>query len=128
MNNRVNGAGFNGAVGDHAGPNLINVTVPGQGAQQVVDLVGTTAQLRFRQVLLVAPELRDQPRRHPDADAHPSASRAQPSTSPQAESSTTAKATPTPTASAQCVAEPGRIANRVAQPVAERPGARRPSC
>jgi preprotein translocase subunit SecD len=54
MSNRVNGAGFNGASVTTQGTNLINVTVPGQGSKQVVDLVGTTALLRFRQVLLEA--------------------------------------------------------------------------
>ena len=55
MNSRVNGAGFNGATVVPQGTSLINVTVPGKQSQQVVNLVGTTAQLRFRQVLLVAP-------------------------------------------------------------------------
>jgi preprotein translocase subunit SecD len=54
MSSRVNGAGFNGASVTTQGTNLINVTVPGQGSKQVVDLVGTTALLRFRQVLLEA--------------------------------------------------------------------------
>jgi preprotein translocase subunit SecD len=54
MNSRVNGAGFNGASVTTEGTNLINVTVPGKGSSQVVSLVGTTAALRFRQVLLVA--------------------------------------------------------------------------
>ena len=54
MNSRVNGAGFNGATVVPQGNNLIDVTVPGKQAQQVVSLVGTTAQLRFRQVVLVA--------------------------------------------------------------------------
>jgi preprotein translocase subunit SecD len=54
MNSRVNGAGFNGASVTTEGTNLINVTVPGQGSAEVINLVGTTAQLRFRQVLLVA--------------------------------------------------------------------------
>ena len=54
MSNRVNGAGFNGASVTTQGTNLINVTVPGQGSKQVIDLVGTTALLRFRQVLLEA--------------------------------------------------------------------------
>jgi preprotein translocase subunit SecD len=54
MSNRVDGAGFNGASVTTQGTNLINVTVPGQGSQKVVELVGTTAQLRFRQVLLEA--------------------------------------------------------------------------
>jgi preprotein translocase subunit SecD len=55
MSSRVNGAGFNGASVTTQGTNLINVTVPGQGSKQVIDLVGTTALLRFRQVLLEAP-------------------------------------------------------------------------
>ncbi|HTS99857.1 MAG TPA: protein translocase subunit SecD [Streptosporangiaceae bacterium] len=54
MTSRVNGAGFNGATVTTQGTNLINVTVPEKGVQQVINLVGTTAQLRFRQVLLVA--------------------------------------------------------------------------
>jgi len=54
MSSRVNGAGFNGASVTTQGTNLINVTVPGQGSKQVIDLVGTTALLRFRQVLLEA--------------------------------------------------------------------------
>jgi preprotein translocase subunit SecD len=55
MTSRVNGAGFNGAVVTTQTPDLINVSVPGQGVKQVESLVGTTAQLRFRQVLLMAP-------------------------------------------------------------------------
>ena len=55
MSSRVNGAGFNGATVVSQGTDLINVTVPGKNAQQVVGLVGTTAQLRFREVLLTAP-------------------------------------------------------------------------
>jgi preprotein translocase subunit SecD len=55
MNSRVNGAGFNGASVTTQTPDLINVSVPGQGVEQVENQVGTTAQLRFRQVLLMAP-------------------------------------------------------------------------
>jgi preprotein translocase subunit SecD len=55
MNSRVNGAGFNGAIVTTQSPDLINVSVPGKGVKQVENLVGTTAQLRFRQVLLMAP-------------------------------------------------------------------------
>jgi preprotein translocase subunit SecD len=55
MNSRINGAGFNGASVTTEGTNLINVSVPGKTSNQVEQLVGTTAQLRFRQVLLVAP-------------------------------------------------------------------------
>jgi len=57
MNSRVNGAGFNGATVVPEGTDLINVTVPGKSAPQVVGLVGTTAQLRFREVLLTASNL-----------------------------------------------------------------------
>jgi preprotein translocase subunit SecD len=52
MNQRVDAQGFNNAQVQQQGSNLITVTVPGKNAQQVVNLVGTTAQLYFRQVLL----------------------------------------------------------------------------
>ncbi len=52
MANRVNGAGFTEAQVQQQGSDIINVAVPGAGTQKVVDLVGTTAQLLFRQVLL----------------------------------------------------------------------------
>ncbi|HEY8044896.1 MAG TPA: protein translocase subunit SecD, partial [Streptosporangiaceae bacterium] len=55
MANRVNGAGFTEAQVQQQGSDIINVAVPGAGTQKVVDLVGTTAQLLFRQVLLQAP-------------------------------------------------------------------------
>jgi preprotein translocase subunit SecD len=55
MQSRVYGAGFTEAQIQQQGNNVITVSVPGAKSQQVVDLVGQTAQLRFRQVLLVAP-------------------------------------------------------------------------
>jgi preprotein translocase subunit SecD len=55
MANRVNGAGFTEAQVQQQGSDIINVAVPGAGSQKVVNLVGTTAQLLFRQVVLVAP-------------------------------------------------------------------------
>jgi preprotein translocase subunit SecD len=55
MLSRVNGAGFTGATVQPQGSNIITVSVPGQDASKVVKLVGATALLRFRQVLLVAP-------------------------------------------------------------------------
>jgi len=54
MANRVNGAGFTEAQVQQQGSDIINVAVPGAGTQKVVNLVGTTAQLLFRQVLLQA--------------------------------------------------------------------------
>ena len=50
---RVNGAGFSGAQVQQQGSNNIVVTVPGKNANSVLNLVGQTAQLFFRQVLLV---------------------------------------------------------------------------
>jgi preprotein translocase subunit SecD len=55
MESRVNHAGFSGATVQQQGTNIITVSVPGKGSNEVVNLVGTTAQLRFRQVLLYAP-------------------------------------------------------------------------
>jgi preprotein translocase subunit SecD len=52
MTARVNGAGFSGAQIQQQGNSNIVVTVPGKGSQQVVNLVGQTALLFFRQVLL----------------------------------------------------------------------------
>ena len=55
MANRVNGAGFTEAQVQQQGSDIINVAVPGAGSQKVVNLVGTTALLLFRQVILQAP-------------------------------------------------------------------------
>jgi preprotein translocase subunit SecD len=52
---RVNGTGNSGAKVQKIGTDLIDVSVPGKGSQDVLKLVSTTAQLRFRQVLLEAP-------------------------------------------------------------------------
>jgi preprotein translocase subunit SecD len=55
MENRVNASGTTEAQVQQQGSDIINVAVPGAGSQKVVNLVGTTAQLLFRQVVLVAP-------------------------------------------------------------------------
>jgi preprotein translocase subunit SecD len=52
---RVNGTGTTGAQVQQQGGDLLNVSVPGAGSQQVIALVSTTAQMRFRQVLLFQP-------------------------------------------------------------------------
>ena len=98
--NRVNGAGFTGAQVQQQGPDIITVAVPGKGAQQVESLVGRTALLRFRQVLLVAPN-RTTPTASPSATPTPSGTPSA-SASPSATKSSkksSAKASPTPTAS-----------------------------
>jgi len=55
MFSRINSSGFVGASVVQQGSNEIVVSVPHENAQQVAKLVGTTAQLNFRQVLLGAP-------------------------------------------------------------------------
>jgi preprotein translocase subunit SecD len=102
MNNRVNGAGFNNAQVQQQGSQNITVSVPGQGAQKVVGIVGKTAQLRFRQVLLCsgvsttcAPEAVAN-----GATAAPSGSPSpSPSTSASPSASASAKPSASPTAS-----------------------------
>jgi len=85
---RVNGAGFSGAQVQQQGSNNMVVTVPGANTQKVVRLVGTTAQLLFRQVLLVG---------NSNSTASPSTS---PATSPTPSSSTTPGASSSPSAKA----------------------------
>ena len=108
MNSRVNGAGFNGATVVPQGNDLINVTVPGKGVQQVVNLVGTTAQLRFRQVLLMAPNYASAAT--PSTTPTPS-----PSTSPTTSPSTTpsSSGSPSPHASSSTKA---KVSARAAAP------------
>ena len=102
MNNRVNGAGFNNALVQQQGSQNITVSVPGQGAQKVVGIVGKTAQLRFRQVLLcsgVSTTCEPQALAS-GATATPSGSApASPSTSPSPSASTSVKPSPSPSAS-----------------------------
>jgi preprotein translocase subunit SecD len=99
MLNRVNGAGFTGAQVQQQGTQYIVVSVPGQGAQKVANLVGATAELDFRQVLLEAPG-------YPVATTTPSPS-ATPtpspsgSASPSASSSSSASASPSPSSSSK---------------------------
>jgi preprotein translocase subunit SecD len=87
MNSRVNGAGFNGASVTSQGTNLINVTVPGKGSSEVINLVGTTAQLRFRQVLLATPNYATSATPTPTPSASPTPT---PSASPSAKASPSA--------------------------------------
>jgi len=87
MDNRVNGAGVTEAQVVQQGSDIINVSVPGQSAQAVVARVSRTAELQFREVLLLAP----------NTSATPSAS---PSPSASASPSSKASASPSPSASA----------------------------
>ena len=52
ITSRVNSSGSTGVSVQRQGSSDITVTVPGAGSQQVINEVSTTAQLRFRPVLL----------------------------------------------------------------------------
>ncbi|GGS77620.1 protein translocase subunit SecD [Planobispora rosea] len=52
IRDRVNGSGISDAEVAIAGDNIV-ISVPGVGQEEVVKLVGTTAELRFRQVLAI---------------------------------------------------------------------------
>jgi preprotein translocase subunit SecD len=96
MDSRVNSAGFTGARVQQQGSDVITVAVPGKGSQQVVNLVGQTAQLRFRQVLLEAP--------NSAAAATPTPA---PSASASSAASPTPSASPSASSSAHAAGEPG---------------------
>jgi len=53
IRDRVNGGGLSDAEVARSGDTIV-VSVPGAGQEEVVELVGTTAELRFRQVLAMA--------------------------------------------------------------------------
>jgi preprotein translocase subunit SecD len=117
MLNRVDAGGFTEASVVQQGTNIINVSVPGQNAQGVVKLVEQTAELLFRQVVLLAPNTSltnpapaTTPTPTPSGTASPSAS-----ATPQASSS--AQASPAPSASASTKAFARRAARtgRVAE-------------
>jgi preprotein translocase subunit SecD len=97
MENRVNASGTTEAQVQQQGSDIINVSVPGQSAQQVVNLVSQTAELQFRQVLLAAPNTGA-------TAAAPASPTPVPSVSPSAAPSASA----TPSASAQAAGSAGR--------------------
>jgi preprotein translocase subunit SecD len=102
MLSRVNGAGFSGASVAQQGTDIITVAVPGSQSQQVVQLVGTTALLRFRQALLAASNTTTatpvpSPTPTPSASGSPSSSaKASSSASPSPSASPGTGATPAP--------------------------------
>src|SRR5215469_11163249 len=97
LTSRVNGTGNSGAQVQQQGSDMINVSVPGKGSQDVINLVSTTAQLRFRQVLLFEPYGATAPSQSSTPTPKPSAS-ANASSTPSASSTPHATATPTGTA------------------------------
>jgi preprotein translocase subunit SecD len=95
MINRVNSAGFTGASVVPQGTNIMNVSVPGRNSNTVVKLVSQTAELLFRQVLLMAPNAASAVTPTPTPSPTPSGTAsAAPSTSasPQPSSSASTKA------------------------------------
>jgi len=123
IESRVNGTGNSGAQVQQQGSNLINVSVPGQPPNSVLQLVSTTAKLAFRPVYLAEPyqgSSTSTPSATPTSSATPSAtptSSAKPkvttSSSPKASAaavsahlaSPSATATATPKASASATAK-----------------------
>jgi preprotein translocase subunit SecD len=97
MENRVNASGTTEAQVQQQGSDIINVSVPGQSAQHVVDLVSQTAELQFRQVLLEAPNTAASGATAPASPAPA------PSVSPSASATPSASAS----ASAQAAGGPG---------------------
>ncbi|GII80837.1 protein translocase subunit SecD [Sphaerisporangium rufum] len=88
---RVNGTGISDAEVAKSGDNIV-IAIPGAGAQQVSDLVGTTAELRFRQVLAVAPVVPAAPSALPTSPATPA---------PSGSAPPSGKATPKPGSTAE---------------------------
>ena len=111
MTSRVDGAGFNGASVTTQGTDLINVTVPGQGSAKVVNLVGTTAQLRFRQVLLEAENYAPATTPTPTPSASPTPT---PTPTPTPSASATPKASASPTPSSGALGAPGSAGHGLA--------------
>jgi preprotein translocase subunit SecD len=98
MTNRVEATGLTGSQVVQQGPSEIVVSVPGAGAQKVATLVGETALLRFRQVLLEADnETTAAPTTTPTPTPTPSSSSTRPAAnSPSASPSASGSASTTP--------------------------------
>ena len=87
ITSRVNSSGSTGVSVQREGSSDITVTVPGAGSQQVINEVSTTAQLRFRPVLLAGSST-------PAPSATPTPSPSSTSTKPA-----TSNSSPSPSAS-----------------------------
>jgi len=106
MFNRVNSAGFSEAQVVPQGTSIMTVSVPGRNSNAVVKLVSQTAELLFRQVLLMAPNA---------ASAVTPAPVPSPTPSGTAPASSSGSASPQPSSTATTKAKlQGRGANRTA--------------
>ncbi|WP_033424809.1 protein translocase subunit SecD [Actinomadura flavalba] len=93
MTQRVNGLGVSDAEVAKQGSNNIVVNVPGEGQDRVVQMIGTTAKLQFRQVFAVADGRPQGAEPTPKPSASPTGKptdRAPPGISPSAKPSETA--------------------------------------
>ena len=125
INDRVNASGNTGVSVQQEGSSDIQVTAPGQGSKQLINTVDTTAQLRFRAVLLAGSST---PAATPSTSATPSASpsasgssaaKAKASASPSASTKAYIKpAAATPSPSAQATSSAGAKASSSASPAA----------
>ena len=100
MRERVNSLGVSEAEVAKQGNNVIVVQVPGQGQERVVKLIGTTAKLEFRQVLVAQP-----------VGASPA-----PASSPSPSPTGTGKASPSPSASPKASGSRGATSPGTASP------------
>jgi preprotein translocase subunit SecD len=96
--NRVNGTGNSGAQVEQQGASQLTVTVPGQAATSVINLISTTAYLTFRPVLL------EEPYTGVTTVTPAAKGTATPSASPSGAASSTVKATVSPTPSVSSTA------------------------
>jgi preprotein translocase subunit SecD len=118
LESRVNGTGNSGAQVKPQGTNLLVVTVPGQGSQQTIQLVSSTALLMFRQVLLWEPSGATTTTA-PSAGATPSASATSSATaSPTASATGTAKTSAKIVPAASASSSPSASASATASPSA----------
>ena len=123
INDRVNASGNTGVSVQQEGSSDIQVTAPGQGSQQLINTVDTTAQLRFRAVLLAGsstasttPSASATPSASPSASGSPAA-KAKASASPSASTKAYIKhAAATPSPSAQATSSAGAKASSSASP------------
>jgi len=106
MFNRVNSAGFSEAQVVPQGTSIMTVSVPGRNSNAVVKLVSQTAELLFRQVLLMAPNA---------ASAVTPTPAPSPTPSGTASAAPSSSASPQPSSTATTKAKlQGRGANRTA--------------
>ncbi|MBG0824024.1 protein translocase subunit SecD [Planomonospora sp. ID91781] len=93
IRDRVNGSGISDAEVASAGDNIV-ISVPGAGQEEVVKLVGTTAELRFRQVLAIAAG-------SPQPPGEMSTQAPTPTPAPSGSPTATGKSTPKPSVTAE---------------------------